>query len=276
MLTIIVFSKDRPLQLDLALKSIKKNIQITNTVHVIYGCSNSEYFSAYDRLICEHKDVAFINDDINDFGNYVYKIASSKKDLEPFLMFMTDDNIVYRESATLDIDLRNIFTLNIASLSLRLGLNITRTDSKLYPLPSFTQSKGVHLVWNRMRMLAGSYWNYPLSVDGHIFKKDLILPILKEIFIQGKLTHPNELEKMLQRYFFEVPMQMACEVHSCIVNSPNNRVQDLCKNWFGLIFPARPNELLIQFNHHKRIDIDKLKFDVVCPHQEINILEGLE
>jgi hypothetical protein len=274
MLTIVIFSKDRPLQLDLTLKSVELNLEIPHTCYIIYDTSNSRQENAYDRLICEHRNCTFIQG-LNN-GMCLEFILLNTKD--PFFMFLTDDNIVYKKVKTTDQDLRHIFSRDIASLSLRLGLNITKNDQtsdKRYARPE-TESDGIHIVWNRMQMTAGSYWNYPLSLDGHIFMTPMIRPIISDIYKQNCLSHPNKIEQMLQRYFFEVPSYMASETTSCVVNSPNNRVQELVKNWYGRIFPVNPDCLLLEYELGKRIDLQKLKFNVTCPHQEINILEGLE
>ena len=61
MLSVIIFSKDRPLQLDLAIKSLKKNLSIDSSIVVIYS-AHDEYDKAYIQLIHEHLDIRFYND----------------------------------------------------------------------------------------------------------------------------------------------------------------------------------------------------------------------
>lgn len=274
MLTIIIFSKDRPLQLDLTLQSLYRNFLLyrSSNLYVIYDSSNQRFQNSYERLMCEHSKCNFI-EGLNG-GSTLNFICKNSKD--PFLMFLTDDNIVYRKNVTTEQDLTKIFDRNIASLSMRLGLNIKNQGvEKPYQQPEI-EMDGIHIVWDRMSMPASSYWNYPLSLDGHIFMNKTICPIIEDIFLQNKLYHPNKIEQMLQRYFFEVPRFMAAEVKSSIVNSPNNRVQELVENWFGKVFPARPEELLLRYEAGERIDLDLLNFsDITLPHKEINILEGL-
>lgn len=273
MLTIIIFSKDRPIQLDLAIKSIKKNIQIESDIKVIYGFSNLDFLRAYERLACEYTDIQFLDDQANDFGWCVMNIAEKARE---FIMFFPDDNIFYKKSTTTDLDLSKLFAdSSIAALSLRLGRNIAGMRFS-YKQSEITRIFGVHEVYHRMEYPANSYWANPLSLDGHIFKKSVISPIIKDIYKQKMLTHPNELEKMLLRYFFEMPPFIAVEFHSCVVNSPNNRVQELVKNWFGRLFPVGKDELLVEFIRGKRVSLEKLQFDVSNVYQEINILEGLE
>ena len=270
MLSVIIFSKDRPLQLDLALKSIKKNLPLAKNVQVIFTCSE-EYDSSYEWLVHEYNSVEFLQES----KSYpFYKILKDSITLcaTPYVMFMTDDNIVYAESKTTELDLGNLFSKDIACISLRLGVNITHRDGYLSDRPKLERFAGWHLVWNRMNSLAQSYWNYPLSVDGHIFKTFTIDNIISEI----KPRNPNRLEQLMQRYFFEVPAIMACELTSCVVNSPNNRVQDTIPNLHGQIYPYDQKNLLNLFNDGVRLSMEGLEVPPInCPHQEINILSQL-
>lgn len=282
MLYTTVFSKDRPLQLDLALKSLKKNLKITNETYVIYSASPA-YEKAYTELSHEHPEVDFSNEadfsgsNCDGFGWLLYDNIRFNR---PYLMYMTDDNIFYRESKTTELDLGNLFSKDIACLSLRLGLNITHRDGYPSEQPRFERVAGYHLIWNRMSMLAQSYFNYPLSVDCHIFKREVIQDILQELgcysTFDGKTkfpTNPNKFEQILQRYFFEVSPLMACELYSCVVNSPNNRVQDTIKNLHGQVHSYHQDHLLHLFNDGVRLNLEDIEFPQInCPHQEVKLV----
>lgn len=280
MLTTIIFSKDRPLQLDLTLKSLIQNWPINNKIEVIYNVS-SGYEVAYKTLEKEYNFVEFTNEEDFD-GFQIFLRTSVNFSKNPYLMFLTDDNIFYRKSKTTESDLNDLFSRNITCLSLRLGINITERPGFIVKQPKFTRVGWNHLTFNRMEILATDYWNYPLSVDGHIFKKEVIGEILDELEIlahnsdYGVYTNPNQLEQYFQRYFFEVPVLIACELYSCVVNSPNNRVQNTIPNKHGDKFPYDQSYLLSLFNEGFRIKLEDLDFsNIVCPHQECNILRNL-
>ena len=82
----------------------------------------------------------------------------------------------------------------------------------------------------------------------------------------------------MQRFHFEVPAFMAAPIYSCVVNSPNNRVQSShSDNLSGSVYPLVPYELNEQFQKGRRLNLDRINFgDIDCPHQEIDILKGLE
>jgi hypothetical protein len=279
MLSIIIFSKDRPLQLDLALRSIYKNFKnIRYEAYVIHN-SSKEYESAYVQLAHEHPAVEFNNEAEYDDG-FCFLLDTLSKNSHEYLMYMTDDNIFYRESKTTELDLGNLFSRDIACISLRLGLNITHRDGYQSEQPRFERVAGYHLVWNRMSILAQSYFNYPLSVDCHIFKRETISGILEELggysTYNGKTrfpTNPNKFEQILQRYFFEVSPLMACELYSCVVNSPNNRVQDTIQNLHGQVHSYHQDHLLKLFNDGLRLNLEDIEFPQInCPHQEIALI----
>jgi hypothetical protein len=273
MLSTIVFSKDRPLQLDLTLNSIKKNLPLCNDIKVIYYASE-KFEKSYGTLAEEHESVEFLNEELVSFPSELWTTVSLIDN--PYLMFLTDDNIVYQPSKTTELDLGNLFARDIACLSLRLGVNITHRDGYPTPQPRFERVAGHHLIWNRMSVLAQDYFNYPLSVDGHIFKTRDIDKIITNLCASNNIKNPNKLEQLLQRYFFEVPALMACELHSCVVNSPNNRVQEEVQNWHGQQFPYDPSYLLELYNKGIRLGLDYIDFkNIVCPHTEIDILRNI-
>ena len=73
-----------------------------------------------------------------------------------------------------------------------------------------------------------------------------------------------------------VPM-MAAPRESCVVNSPNNRVQETIQNRNGDTYSYSSEELCKYFKQGKRLSLSKIPFgNIACPHQEIDILKGLE
>lgn len=277
MITSIIFSKDRPLQLDLTIRSVKKNLPLCSSIAVIY---KTNYEQSYEILMQEHKDVVFIKQ-----GMYLLdSILECKGTLNKFATFLTDDNIVYRPSTLTADQLRYIDIKVGCCISLRLGINtnkrdfgdgILRNDS----LPYLSVVGGL-MSWDRLSIPPGGYWAYPLSVDGHIFSVETLSVILNtmrnwpETF--SALQTPNKFEALLQRFFFEVPVVMFSEKYSCVVNSPNNRVQAEYANANGLQFSYSPDVLNDLFLQGKRIDLNKLDFsNIVCPHQEVDLMKGL-
>jgi len=266
MLSTIIFSKNRPLQLDLCLKSVEEN-WIGGDVFVLYDCDN-EYIKAYDTCSNEHNKVKFFRQ--NSFSKTLSTCLKLCND--NYIAFLTDDNIVYKKCYTDKKMLGEIFAQQeVGCLSLRLGVNITERDGRKVAMPTFTRL-GHHLLWNRMSYLAQSYWNYPLSVDGHVFRTQFIRWIWDCHLQYENISGPNRLESLMQRFFFEIGPFKVCENYSKVVNSPNNRVQNDIPNWYGDHYHYEPQDLLKKYLDGHRINLQSLEFDVKCPHQEIELL----
>lgn len=279
----IIFSKNRPLQLDLALQSIDKNWG-GNTV-VIYDLSD-EYRKAYKQLQKDWQSVRFVDQNLSRIDKIVLDaLIEGVSDGQKAVCFFTDDNIVYRPAHQYLYD--KIVNCRFACFSLRLGININMRDFgdgilREDSVPQLNKYSEVPqtIFWNRTQIPPGGYWSYPLSVDGHIFNIETMLETIKEICSWDKeLRTPNDLESILQRFWFEYPALMLCPVESCVVNSPNNRVQESVKNRSGDHYYVDPRKALKDFNDGKRLSIDSLIPSlpkIVSPHQELNLMESLK
>ncbi len=300
LITSIIFSKDRALQLDLTLKTIKQNFGLCTSVVVLYETSEKQYEDSYVTVKEEHPNVYFYKQSHSIFFDILSIIKNANSN---YICFFTDDNIVYRNVDISEDALNQVFNLvdesgqrvGCACLSLRLGLNTTKRDfgnglvndliPKLFSLPPF-------FLWGFTSLPPGGYWSYPLSVDGHIFSKEKILAFCVELEILNKYyqckyqaskekSHwrqtPNEFESKLQRFYFDMPNAMATLENSCVVNSPNNKVQNQMPNKSGNDFSYTAQDLNSHYKSGKRLNVNNINFDnIVCPHQEIDIIKGLQ
>jgi hypothetical protein len=281
MITSIVFSKDRPLQLDLCLKSIQKNFKDSSSTVVLYRYS-PEYIEALAVLISEHPNVTFLEQSESIYQDLL-NIAQSSENM--YVCMLTDDDIVYR---SVDIDAaayQGIFAApEVVCISLRLGQNINTRyhhGRKYDDCVNAYQEIDRFMFIPRTRYIYGSYWSYSHSVDGHIFRKSEIIKMFSEIEHLNSIFHyrqtPNEVESQMQKYWTQSGSHIVCLKHSMVVNSPNNRVSDThTENFSGENFNYEPEFLLGKYLSGKRVDLDLLDFsDIICPHQEIDIAGAL-
>lgn len=305
MITAIVYSKDRPLQLDLCLNSIAKNFDQASSVIVIYKATDI-YEESYRTLQSEHPDVIFILQGGSIFKDTLDVISSTEND---FVCFFTDDDIVYQKVPNIRYDIlgdegfisvhergssgerlvtREKVESQIHCFSLRMGLNITKRfhEGHLYedtPVPSMLQRiDEQNMCWAKTLREYGSYWSYSLSVDGHIFrKKDMELMFDEMWYLNQKYTDweqtPNRIESVMQRFWTDSKPLIASFINSVVVNSPNNRVQDShLSNRFGEAYNYDADTLLEKYLLGRRINIDKLNFgQIECPHTEIDLMRGM-
>ena len=280
LITSIIFSKDRPLQLDLCLKSIKKNFKDSTQNIVIHN--NSESFEnnfAHKTLREEHPDVESWKQSDSLFKDVYHAAHGAKND---YICFFTDDDIFYNKFECGNYDFLN--DNNVSCLSLRMGLNITERSRAGQVGPDVCNNAwGIgesFMFWSKTAHGYGSYWSYDLSVDGHIFTRSSILEMIDELYALQKRYQwdntPNVLESEMQRFWTIGPNFMISPRHSVVVNSPNNRVQEThADNASGEKYDYSSETLLEKYNSGARINLDSLDFsDIKCPHTEIDILKG--
>lgn len=281
MITSIIFSKDRPLQLDLCLNSIERNFRDSTNTVVIYKYSDI-YLDSIQALKHEHPNVKFIEQSSSIYEDILNITNSSENQ---YVCMLTDDDIVYMPVNIPNMVYSQIFAApNVACISLRLGHNInTRFHHGRVAkdvLVKYQEIEGFIFI-PRTLYLYGSYWSYSHSVDGHIFRKSAVVKMFSELSYLDKLFNykqtPNEVESQMQKFWTQDGEFMVCLKHSSVVNSPNNRVSDThTHNFSGEKFNYDPDFLLGKYHSGKRINLDMIDFsNIVCPHQEIDIIEAL-
>lgn len=234
---IVIFSKDRAMQLDALLRSYFKYVENRVAVKVLFNASTSSYKEGYDKLIAAYKEkeVAFFEEKSfkRDLLALFDKEVTSSK-----VFFLVDDLFFKRE-----LDLREFTSVNpgkhIASLRLGEHLNYSYTLQQEQKLPVFEKCKDYpgFLTWSWED--ADFDWAYPLSVDGHLFATGELRILLRELDYKA----PNSLEAALQlmQPLF-VKRKGLCFSKSVIVNNPCNKVQTENSNVHGAVSIEELNE----------------------------------
>lgn len=280
MVTSIIFSKNRPLQLDLCLQSLKQNFLDCNEIFLLHKYEDI-YLSSIEQIGKENKDLLVVQQSKSIYQDLFLMINSCNNN---YICFFTDDDIFYKPFITKDYNKIFDKTNNVCTLSLRLGFNIRKRShqgQEQEDIPYKNQKVGEFFIVPKTFYPYGSYWSYSHSVDGHIFRKNDLLRIMEELSyldekFQFKQT-PNELETQMQRYWALSENNIVCPLESVVVNSPNNRVSNThINNTSGEIFNYNPEYLLGLFLSGKRVNLNMLNLNnIECPHQEIDIIQGI-
>lgn len=247
MLDLMIFSKNRALQLYALLESIEKYTNPRDvTVNVLH-----KYEGVHAETLAEIKQrfqsCNFI-EEIN-FKEHVEEFLSAPGTVAAFL---TDDIILKEHVDILQIEQIMLSNPGTLGFSLRLGLHVydCYALNKEQPVPLGNVYPPNLFVWNWRD--AKMDWEYVFSVDGHIFRKGH----LREWSSLIDYHHPNSYEESLQacRGIRELPQSMVCFVTSRLVNLPINRVQDSHQNRCGDIDSSY---LLEKWNAGLCLDIDR-------------------
>lgn len=218
----LIFSKDRPMQLDLLLQSMRDYFRVSNNgINVLYKSSNAEYGKGYAAIARKYRNVNMIPE--RSFQADTTAIVDSFS--EKHCMFFADDEIFINEPDI--VALMAAFTDDVASVSLRLGksVNYCQPARKAMDLPQFI-SDGTILKWNWTQGDLFVDWNYPRSLIGTIHRTETIKAVLHRP--DAKYRNPNEMECAFHPISADTSRpNMVSMPFSCIVSIPANIVSNL-------------------------------------------------
>ena len=220
MIRLLAFSKDRPAQLDLLLRSIKRFVPSPVGTSVVFTASTALHDEGYAVVRADHPWVEWVDE--REAGGFKAATLHLVARAGERIAFLVDD-IVFTHPlelgaaplAALDAD------PDVLCCSLRLDPGKTycyALDRPMTPPPATT--------WEWAGM--DGDWGYPMSLDGHVFRTAQIAPLLERL----DYHNPNALEAALAA----APPALAkatCFDVARIVNVPDNRVQDTAPNRHG-------------------------------------------
>ena len=127
MVDIVIFSKDRPLQLFSTLESILKFVKGYNSIYVLFNATTEDYLESYSNLnrIKEFKNIHFVNETQYGFANTFKLLLDELKG--PHLMMEIDDAI-YCD----DIDLKKHSTALLGTKDFDCGRVNFTADYTIY------------------------------------------------------------------------------------------------------------------------------------------------
>lgn len=234
-LTTIIFSKNRPAQLDLLLRSMKAHApHFAKNVIVIAKRDHGPYGAGYAMLAQEHADAEsrgghadrhlhVIDEELE--GNFRATVYHAINSATTKVAFFVDDDVIYRKLPVWGPwQWLDLFPEALC-FSLRLGLNTTECYSMRRPqsAPPHTQV-GEFMVWDWRSDFAEYDFGYPGSLDGHIFRRDWLLEMLRD----EPFTNPNQLEEVLVHACRQTvwPNLIASFKQSVLVGIPANSVSE--------------------------------------------------
>lgn len=264
-LNIIIWSKDRPMQLHALLESLEKNFKELkeSSVAVVYKASNKDYLSAYDNLrniwIDRYRSGGSKIDFMFETNFYLMSIMSFGYHSQT--MLCVDDQIFYEPFSIED----EIFKIHAEKPEqyFNISLRLDPTKTYCYPveqnqqIPSFVTNKESYVSWFWKN--AQFDWGYVASLDGNVYHTHALRNLLLKIQ-PTQITNPNTLETVLnmiqQQNAVSYPTQNLCYKRSKTCSIPVNKVQDTFQNKFENTFPSE--ELLKLWNDGKKINIEDL------------------
>jgi len=267
---VLLFSKDRALQLDATLRSYLLHCRdaISFQMRVLYTTSSPLHAGQYETLIREYGRYDFIRFlHEQDFRSDMLAL------LAPFdsVLFLVDDNMFVRDFRLEEAveSLRD--NPDALGVSLRLGRNTTYcyTLDKTQRLPEFHASGNALLKYS---WPAAEYdFGYPLELSSSVYRTEDMLPYLAGLQFQN----PNTLEGAMsihKNIFREEKPFLLCFDRSVVFSIPLNMVQTMWKNRTGGKSEHSPDSLAELFAQGRRFDVYSYSgFSPEACHQEVEL-----
>jgi glycosyltransferase involved in cell wall biosynthesis/radical SAM superfamily enzyme YgiQ (UPF0313 family)/Tfp pilus assembly protein PilF len=263
LVTGVIFSKDRPLQLDGTIRSFLARCQDSNQgrLKVLY-CASAEYQPLYDTLIQDFPMVEFVPE--KDFRDDLLSMGFGTD----HILFMVDDNIFIRDFTLAEV----IEALRECPAALGFSLRLGHNTTFCYPLnrpqclPPFETLSPRVLSYNWTN--ADGDFNYPLEVSSSVYRTAELLPLLRELPFKNPNTLEGELAARASRQAGRP--QLLCFEASHAFCNPVNMVQRICQNRAGGLADHSPERLAQQFRAGARLDVEAYKdFTPTGCHQEV-------
>ena len=249
---VVIFSYDRPLQLELLLNSMERFMVGTGQVSVVYRASAQSYKKAYEQLHTSFPSIHFVAQGAHpkkDFKPLTEQCAFSTP--HEYILFAVDDNVV-KEPVDLGACIDLLEKYHAYGFYLRMGTHLTEcyTMSCKQPLPSLQEREAGLYSWCFAQGYAD--WNYPNNVDMTLYRKRDIKPMVTSLTYEN----PNTLELQWASNPTSRTKFGLCFARSKMVNLPLNKVQDSWDNRNEHLL--QPEEQLAKFDEGLAIDLEPL------------------
>lgn len=270
---LMIFSYNRPMQLDLLVSSIRKNITGFDKILVTFNYAHDKFLEGYKKFMkkglvdewhCD-KDFAYTA----GFKDYLVGLMGTKYE---YTCLFSDDAIVYGKASMNEITA--LVKDDVISFSLRTGLNTTYSFyggktvienpwGKYEDLDKFIK-------WDWTEYNPKRCNGYPIGFgDGCTFKTQTIRSLLKRIEGQS----PNEIERHLnnvENRELITQKKLVAYKHSALVSNPVNNVQTFSPLFSGERFSYPVEKLNDKYLEGYVVDFDKIDFsDIKATHQEL-------
>ncbi|SFM98322.1 hypothetical protein [Variovorax sp. OV329] len=219
---VLVFSKDRAIQLELFLRSYAQQLSTPLPLTVMYRATSEAHRQAYEEVFA-----GYSASELTVIAESAFKpdlLAVLRASNARHVIFFVDDIVFIHP---VDTRLLEQWDARDGVLSLRLGRNITHSFNRgniEQPQPPQLESATLgEQPLARWRWSTGVLdWSLPTSLDGHL----LPLPDLVPVIEQASFKAPNSLEGAIGQYKFLFKWRWGyCWEQARIMNLPLNTVK---------------------------------------------------
>jgi hypothetical protein len=238
----VIFSKDRPAQLELLLRSLSEQVAEWRqfAISVLYKSSEPEFDTGYDIVKKAFPSVFFQPEDATrTFKGHVQTLIEREE--REFFHFLVDDLVCIRGYSTSDTPFQLLRTRpDIAAVALRMSplINFSQPLNLRTPPPPHRDNVWTwapNSLWmERIRRLFGVHpatgdWRLQMNADGNVVRYPEFLTHFKAV---PEIRGLNVLEGVLLEHPMPAPC-LTCYPESRLINLALNRVDPYSHYPFG-------------------------------------------
>lgn len=219
MLTILIPSFDRPMQLECLLNSL--DLEDDFKVKVLYKWSDKKYLEGYEKVAAYYTHVGWLEEK-NFCENWKSLLSNSSE----YVMLATDDCVQFYPFDN-EVDL--LFSNDVHCISLRLGENTIIQDYILgLRQPALDNYGDVSecfdmLKWNFKRHPRFNNYGYAFSLDMTIYRQEDLIKYTKDLTFESPRALEHQLNTLVDRD--SLPKFMLCPKRSLAFVNTINCVQ---------------------------------------------------
>lgn len=218
MISSIIFTKNRPMQLDLLLRSIQDNFKELDDIYILYKSTDDKFEEGYRKLISKYpakwiKETNFKQDTIN-----ILKLISNY-----YCIIFADDECIVHDYSVKDCLSLFKYLKDLHSISLKHHTSISYTyTANIYSEPPEFQKYNYLYVWNwKEYPNPNAEYGYPSSINSTIYTK-IFLEYFANTLYYNNL---NDLEGQLNLNRNMFRSKIACFEKPKTICIANNLVQ---------------------------------------------------
>ena len=219
----IIFSKDRAMQLDLLLRSMKDHFDYGSTT-VLYTTSGPEYQKGYD-LLKTRFDINLVKE-----SNFKKDLINIVNDYTSPLVVLVDDVVFIREVTIKEYQrmVNGIMFGKVKTGSLMLGMNIDYSYTHERKINNPLKGDYDYYTWDWTQEDRHTNFGYPHGIGGNMWESEYFFKRIK----YKRFDNPNELESKLswpyRKRRLGSPL-MSCFKETKLLGLQVNMVQDSVK-----------------------------------------------
>jgi hypothetical protein len=270
--SVLIFSKDRAMQLHALLESIQLYASdVYTNISILYKYSNDEFKRGYELLQSRFPHYNFILETnfLENVKNYLTRVNT------PLISFLVDDIILFKSISTTNvIDFFNLPDTLSYIPGVGANTKMSLTADIIFEPPNFDTFNDI-LLWNWKLIDNIGEFSCPFMLTGNIYKTSAFFEYFNLIKI--RFYNPNSFEELLQcivqkQYKSNLPNICGCDKFSTLVHSANNRVQNTHPNLHGLVFAFEPQALNTRYLNGDVVNIQNYDFqNIIGLHHELDL-----